>query len=64
MTRNLNRRVEVVAPVLDPQSKQYLKDTVLFGYLRDNVKARVMTPDGTYERPQLGIGEEPFNSQS
>ncbi|HZI86961.1 MAG TPA: polyphosphate kinase 1 [Pyrinomonadaceae bacterium] len=64
MTRNLNRRVEVVAPVLDPQSKQYLKDTVLSGYLRDNVKARVMTSDGTYERPQLGIGEEPFNSQS
>jgi polyphosphate kinase len=64
MTRNLNRRVEVVAPVLDPQSKQYLKDTVLSGYLRDNVKARVMTADGTYERPQLGIGEEPFNSQS
>src|SRR5688500_274893 len=64
MTRNLNRRVEVVAPVLDPQSKQYLKDTVLSGYLRDNVKARVMSSDGTYERPQLGIGEEPFNSQS
>lgn len=64
MTRNLDRRVEVVAPVLDPHLKKYLKDTVLSAYLRDNVKARVMNSDGTYEHPQMGIGEEPFNSQS
>jgi polyphosphate kinase len=64
MTRNLDRRVEVVAPVLDPHVKKYLKDTVLAAYLRDNVKARVMNSDGSYMRPQLGIGEEPFNSQA
>ncbi len=46
MTRNLDRRVEVVAPVLDPQLKKYLKDTVLAAYLRDNVKASVMNSDG------------------
>jgi polyphosphate kinase len=63
MTRNLDRRVEVVTPVLDPQSKKYLKDTVLAVYLRDNVKARVMTSDGTYELPVTAPGEEPFNSQ-
>ena len=63
MTRNLDRRVEVVTPVLDPQSKNYLKDTVLAAYLRDNVKARVMNSDGTYERPAMAPGEEPFNSQ-
>ena len=63
MTRNLDRRVEVVTPVLDPQSKTYLKDTVLAAYLRDNVKARVMNSDGTYERPPMAPGEEPFNSQ-
>ena len=64
MTRNLDRRVEVVAPVLDPHVKKYLKDTVLGAYLRDNVKARVMNSDGTYQRPQIGVGEEPFNSQA
>ncbi|PYS67595.1 MAG: polyphosphate kinase 1, partial [Acidobacteria bacterium] len=64
MTRNLDRRVEVVAPVLEPQLKKYLKDTVLMAYLRDNVKARVMNSDGVYELPQMAIGEEPFNSQS
>jgi polyphosphate kinase len=63
MTRNLDRRVEVVVPVVDPQSKKYLKDVVLEAYLRDNVKARVMKSDGTYEMPPMSPGEEPFNSQ-
>jgi polyphosphate kinase len=63
MTRNLDRRVEVVVPVLDPQAKSYLKDTVLAAYLRDNVKARVMNSDGTYVQPAMEAGEEPFNSQ-
>ena len=64
MTRNLNRRVEVVTPVLSPHLKKYLKDTVLSAYLRDNVKARVMNSDGIYEALQIAIGEEPFNSQT
>ena len=64
MTRNLSRRVEVVAPVLDRNLKIYLKDTVLAAYLRDNVKARVMNSEGVYVLPSRGIDEEPFNSQS
>ena len=63
MARNLDRRVEVVTPVLDPQLKSYLKDTVIAAYLRDNVKARVMTPDGSYDRPSVGPDEDLFNSQ-
>jgi polyphosphate kinase len=63
MTRNLDRRVEVVTPVLDEQAKSYLKDTVLAAYLRDNVKARVMNSDGSYEHPPMAPGEEFFNSQ-
>src|SRR5690349_7414112 len=63
MTRNLDRRVEVVVPVLDTQMKKYLKDTVLAAYLRDNVKARVMTSDGSYEMPPMDAGDEHFNSQ-
>jgi polyphosphate kinase len=63
MSRNLDRRVEVVMPVLDPQLKSYLKDTVLAAYLRDNVKARVMNPDGSYTRPHVEPGEESFNAQ-
>src|SRR5689334_15687600 len=63
MARNLDRRVEVVVPVLDPQLKTYLKDTVLAAYLRDNVKARCMNSAGIYEHPVMAEGEEPFNSQ-
>ena len=63
MARNLDRRVEVVTPVLDPQLKKYLKDTVIAAYLRDNVKARVMNSDGSYDRPPVGPGEALFNSQ-
>jgi polyphosphate kinase len=63
MSRNLDRRVEVVVPVLEPQLKKYLKDTVIAAYLRDNVKARVMNSDGSYACPPMDIGEEPFNSQ-
>lgn len=64
MSRNLDRRVEVVAPVLDPQLREYLKDTVLAAYWRDNVKARILNADGAYEPPQVSAGEEPFNSQT
>ncbi len=63
MHRNFNRRVEVVTPVYDSQAKSYLKDVVLASYLRDNVKARVMHSDGTYERVPRAPGEEEFDSQ-
>ena len=63
MARNLDRRVEVVTPVLDPQLKRHLKDVVLAAYLRDNVKARVLNADGVYERVPVAPGAELFNSQ-
>lgn len=63
MTRNLDRRVEVVTPILDPNLKRYLKDVVLVTYLKDNVKARILNADGAYERVPMAPGEAPFNSQ-
>jgi polyphosphate kinase len=33
-------------------------------YLRDNVKARRLLPDGTYERVRAADGEEKINSQN
>jgi polyphosphate kinase len=50
MSRNLKHRVEVVTPVMDSESKRYLKDVLLAGYLRDNVKGRELQSDGTYAR--------------
>jgi polyphosphate kinase len=63
MARNLDRRVEVVAPILDPHLKRYLKEVVLDAYLRDNVKAQVLNSDGTYAPAERAPGEESFNSQ-
>ena len=63
MSRNLNRRVEVVCPVKDPKLRAFLKDEVLQAYLRDNARARVLQPDGFYERVNADAGEEPFDSQ-
>ena len=63
MTRNLNKRVEVVTPILDANLKRHLKDVVLVAYLKDNVKARILNADGFYERVPMAEGEAPFNSQ-
>ena len=62
MPRNLDRRVEQLFPVEDPQYKEALWQ-ILTIHLRDNVKARRMLPDGTYERVQPRPGEEIINSQ-
>lgn len=63
MKRNLDRRVEVVTPVLDPDLKRYLKDVVLAAYLKDNVKARILNTEGLYERVPMQPGEASFHSQ-
>jgi polyphosphate kinase len=63
MIRNLNRRVEVVTPVEDPGFKKYLKTDVLQAYLRDNMNARELQPDGSYVRIRPAAGVEPFDSQ-
>ena len=55
MTRNLSRRMEVVAPVCDPVIKAEL-ETILRTYEEDNCSAWDMQPDGEYllRRPAAG----------
>jgi polyphosphate kinase len=62
MSRNLDRRVEVVAPVKSAELRRYLKDVVLDAYLRDDVKARELQPDGSYVRARA-VGVERINCQ-
>jgi len=50
MDRNLSRRVEVVFPIETPELKQRLIREILATSLADNTKARLLLPDGTYER--------------
>ena len=49
MPRNLDRRVEIVFPVLDQELKKKVLH-ILDVEFEDNVKAHVLQPDGTYEK--------------
>ena len=49
MTRNLDRRMEVMCPVRDPDIAARIRDMV-FTLMRDVGKGRIMQPDGTYTR--------------
>jgi len=53
MTRNLDRRLEVMYPVTDGRLKRRLTG-ILRTYFHDNVKSRRLRPDGTYERYTQG----------
>jgi polyphosphate kinase len=56
MTRNLSRRMEVVAPVCDPGVKAEL-DSILGTYEEDNCSAWDMQPDGEYLRRHPAAGQ-------
>jgi polyphosphate kinase len=61
MTRNLYERCEVVFPIVDHRLATRLRDEILGSYLKDNVKARLLQPDGEYIRAKHN-GER-FSSQ-
>lgn len=63
MMRNLDRRVELVTPIDDSRLRKHLKE-VLDLCLSDNVKARRLLPEGTYERVTPNEGEERLDSQA
>ena len=50
MPRNLNERVEVLFPIEAEHLIRYIKDVILDMYMKDNCKARLMQPDGSYIR--------------
>ncbi len=61
MPRNLFRRVETVFPVVTAGMKEHV-DEILGWFWRDNVKSKVMQPDGVYK---LRNGSEPpFDAQA
>ncbi len=64
MPRNIDRRVEVLFPVQDPNMIKHIYDDILISYSKDNTKARKMLPDGTYIRVQPKNNEEQYSIQS
>lgn len=63
MPRNIDWRVEVLFPIRAPHLIQRIRDQILAIYLKDNVKARLMHPDGTYWRAKPEPGQEPLSCQ-
>jgi polyphosphate kinase len=63
MERNLDRRVEVVCPIQDPQLKRHLRDTVLEVLLSDSHRSWELQTDGSYTRVHPPDGVAPLNSQ-
>lgn len=49
MPRNLERRVEILFPVLNPELKEKVWH-ILENQLKDAQKAHLLKPDGTYEK--------------
>lgn len=62
MTRNLDRRVEVLFPIEDERLRERIVREILEPSLRDNVKMRWLQMDGTYHRPRLA-DSKPFSLQ-
>lgn len=62
MTRNMEKRIEILFPVLESSIKVRVKQVLDYG-LKDNVKARSQQPDGTYTYVLPKKNEPPFRSQ-
>ncbi len=64
MPRNLDRRVEQLFPVEDPDLRESVYEHILCVHLQDNMQARHLLPDGCYERVVPQEGEPELDSQT
>ena len=63
MPRNLNRRIEVLFPILDKEIRTQIISTILPIHLRDTTKKRILKPDGTYVRVIPHMEDDKINAQ-
>lgn len=63
MKRNMHRRIEIACPIISGSVRDKIR-RIMFTNASDNVKARIMNPDGTYMKVQKpeNIGDV-INSQ-
>jgi polyphosphate kinase len=64
MPRNFKKRAEILYPIEDTELKARIIDEILMTYLKDNVKARFMQPDGSYVRVKSKEGANLVRSQN
>jgi polyphosphate kinase len=63
MTRNLDRRVELLFPIENPKLRKYMVESILTPYLKDNCLGRRLESDGTYTRIKPAPDDPPFHVQ-
>jgi polyphosphate kinase len=63
MTRNLDRRVEILFPIENPKLREHIVENVLTPYLKDNTQGRRLESDGTYTQIKPSPHDLPFHVQ-
>ena len=64
MTRNLNGRIEVLAPVLDKKLMENILKQIVYPQLADNTHAWELLSDGGYKKIVRKAGDPAMDSQS